>query len=118
MGDADWKTKIDAAHRMVTALCQPRGSAGTREWVMSIPARPDYDPDLVIAAGLRAAEAEVDRLRGLLARFTVSAPWIIPHLPTGWQCRHCRENWDYGRPDRHTADCIVLLARKALAPTP
>jgi len=58
----DWKEKVDAAYDMVHALCQPRGSAGSREWIMSIPARPDYDPDLVITSGLRAAAKEIDRL--------------------------------------------------------
>lgn len=43
-----------AARAMVRALCTPRGEAGAREWVMSIPARPDHDPDLVIAAALDA----------------------------------------------------------------
>jgi len=57
-----WKDKVKAAHEMIHALCQPRGSAGSREWIMSIPARPDYDPDLVITSGLRAAAKEIDRL--------------------------------------------------------
>lgn len=54
------KEQIDRAHRMVVALCSRR-----REWRMSIPARPDYDPDLVIGDGLRAglsALAEVEQL--------------------------------------------------------
>ncbi|HXE63196.1 MAG TPA: hypothetical protein VN519_06620 [Bryobacteraceae bacterium] len=38
----------DAAHKMVSDLCH-----GRRDWVMSIPAREDYDPDLVIGASLR-----------------------------------------------------------------
>lgn len=41
-----------AATDMVNALCQPRGTAGSRDWVISIPARPDVDPDLVIGAAL------------------------------------------------------------------
>lgn len=68
-----WKEKVDAAYDMVHALCQPRGGEGSRQWIMSIPARPDYDPDLVITSGLRAASneirtlaAEVDELRGKL----------------------------------------------------
>ena len=59
----NWKIKVDAAYKMVVALCQPRGSKGAREWIMSIPAEPERDPDLVIAAGLRAAEAEIKRLQ-------------------------------------------------------
>lgn len=64
---AEWKVKVDAAHKMVHALCRPRGSPGSREWIMSIPAEPDRDPDLVIAAGLRAAEKEIERLQTALA---------------------------------------------------
>lgn len=37
-----------AAHQMVNDLCR-----GRREWIMSIPAQPDYDPDLVIDNSLR-----------------------------------------------------------------
>jgi len=42
-----------AAHDMICALCRPRGSQGHRDWIMSIPAQPDYDPDLVIGQALR-----------------------------------------------------------------
>ena len=42
--------KIEKAEQMVSDLCQRR-----REWIMSIPASPDHDPDLVIADALRAA---------------------------------------------------------------
>ena len=41
--------RINRAHRMVSALCKQE-----RKWIMSIPARPDYDPDLVITDGLLA----------------------------------------------------------------
>ena len=30
--------KIEIAHNMISALCKPRGSEGSREWTMSIPA--------------------------------------------------------------------------------
>jgi len=42
-----------AAQDMISALCQPRGSQGHRDWIMSIPAQLDYDPDLVIGQALR-----------------------------------------------------------------
>lgn len=42
---------IEEAHKMVSDLCK-----GDRKWLMSIPARPDYDPDLVITKGLRAGD--------------------------------------------------------------
>lgn len=41
---------IEKAHQMVSDLCARR-----REWIMSIPARPDHDPDLVIGEALRLA---------------------------------------------------------------
>lgn len=41
------RERLKAAHTMVSDLCH-----GRRDWVMSIPARPDYDPDLVIGAAL------------------------------------------------------------------
>lgn len=47
---------IEKAHDMVTALCKPKGSEGSREWIMSIPAQPDYDPDLIISNALSKAE--------------------------------------------------------------
>jgi len=42
--------KIDKALQMVYDLCNQR-----REWMMSIPTRPDYDPDLVIGDALSDA---------------------------------------------------------------
>jgi hypothetical protein len=42
-----------AAFTMVVALCKDRRESGAREWIMSIPARPNYDPDLVIADALK-----------------------------------------------------------------
>lgn len=44
--------RIKAAQAMVADLCE-----GKREWIMSIPARPEHDPDLVIGEALREAEA-------------------------------------------------------------
>lgn len=41
------RSRCEAAMQMVGDLC-----TGKRNWLMSIPARPDYDPDLVIAAAL------------------------------------------------------------------
>ena len=39
--------RCEAAMQMISDLCD-----GKRNWMMSIPARPDYDPDLVISAAL------------------------------------------------------------------
>ena len=44
-----WEAKYTAALRMISDL-----NEGRREWLMSIPARPKYDPDLVIADALHA----------------------------------------------------------------
>lgn len=49
--------QIDAALKMVRALCSRE-----RDWTMSVPARPDYDPDLVIAGALTSALGQIERL--------------------------------------------------------
>jgi hypothetical protein len=46
------ETRLAKARRMVHDLCQPKGTAGAREWIMRIPADEDNDPDLVIGAAL------------------------------------------------------------------
>lgn len=46
------QSRHDAARKMVNALCKPRGTEGAKEWVMRIPAEPEYDPDLVIGASV------------------------------------------------------------------
>jgi hypothetical protein len=40
--------RLEAAHDMVRALCH-----GDQRWVMSVPAQPKHDPDMVISAALR-----------------------------------------------------------------
>lgn len=49
----EWEVKqhLEAAHKMVSALCH-----GERRWIMSVPAQPDYDPDLVIGQALGDAD--------------------------------------------------------------
>lgn len=42
-----------AASDMIHNLCRRRDDPLAREWMMSIPARPDYDPDLVIHDSLK-----------------------------------------------------------------
>lgn len=68
--ERDAKNKAVAkALDMVVQLCRRE-----REWVMSVPARHDYDPDIVIADGLRVASdvldnaAAADELIGELVR--------------------------------------------------
>ena len=53
--------RLSRAHAMVSRLCK-----GEAKWTMSVPARPDEDPDLVIDQGLRAGDellAEMKRLK-------------------------------------------------------
>ena len=53
---------IEKALDMVCDLCKPKNIAGAKEWIMSIPAQPDKDPDLVIANGLREAKKRIAML--------------------------------------------------------
>ena len=46
---------LDKAVDLVKDLC-----AGRARWVMSIPARPDHDPDLVIARALYRARSLIE----------------------------------------------------------
>ena len=55
---------LEAAHKaakqVVRDLCE-----GKRRWTMSVPARPDDDPDLVISAALNALPALLAAVRDL-----------------------------------------------------
>lgn len=61
---ADWlegiKRRHKAARDMVTNLCE-----GRRQWIMRIPAEPDYDPDLVICAALADIPKLIEEVREL-----------------------------------------------------
>ena len=75
---------IRRAHDMVRDLCKRRDEPGAREWQMSIPARPDHDPDLVIGAALDAADdlaSEVGRLRDALATIRAVLGGDVPEIP-------------------------------------
>ena len=50
---AEIPAKLEAARQMISALCKPRYTEGHRDWIMSIPARPNHDPDIVIGEALR-----------------------------------------------------------------
>jgi len=70
--------QVDAAQDMVRRLCLRRDDPEKREWIMSIPARPSHDPDLVIGAALNAIPAlvaEVERLRAAPA--VVATPELL-----------------------------------------
>ena len=57
---SDVRALIARAEAMVSDLCH-----GRREWVMSIPARPKDDPDIVIADALNAADEVLQQWRVL-----------------------------------------------------
>jgi hypothetical protein len=74
---AQVQRRYDAAMAMVKALCRPRGTPGKREWLMSIPAQPKDDPDIVIADSLFDVPkllAENERLRETLRQ--VGGVWL------------------------------------------
>lgn len=81
--------KLEKATAMVSALCQPRGTEGHRDWIMSIPVRLDYDPDVVIATALadladalteiRRLKQAVEDVRVCIARVEIDIP---PHEDT------------------------------------
>jgi hypothetical protein len=55
----EWERKYEAAMEMISNLCRRQTDPKYREWIMSIPARPDHDPDLVIGEALRAMKKEI-----------------------------------------------------------
>ena len=60
------KARKKFASLMVSALCSKE-----RDWIMSIPARPEYDPDLVISNSLKDIPEliqEIERLQGEVER--------------------------------------------------
>lgn len=57
---ASVKAHLEAANKMVADLC-----LGKRDWFMSIPAREDYDPDLVIGQALRDAADMLSVLKAI-----------------------------------------------------
>lgn len=91
----------EKAHTMIKDLCRPRNDPKTREWIMSIPARKDYDPDLVIGASLRDVpklsahirelEAEVERLKGLVG-MTCEWSWDLDYWAAGCNYQFISEN--------------------------
>ena len=58
------RQKIDKAWRVVSSLCD-----GTQRWTMSVPARLDSDPDLVIGDALRCARDLVSERDSLCTAF-------------------------------------------------
>ena len=58
---------IQKAYTMVSML-----NNGERDWMMSIPARPDYDPDLVIGHALQLAKRAIDAQAATIATLTAA----------------------------------------------
>jgi hypothetical protein len=53
----EWLQAFWRAQAMIAALC-----SGERDWMMSIPVRPDHDPDCIIDDALMKMRAEIERL--------------------------------------------------------
>jgi len=111
------ETRIARAQEMVVALCRRRGTEGAREWVMSIPARRSYDPDLVIGDALRDAKALVAVARAAKRVESVTGDYLSDvGCEGGTPDGSCR---DYFDPDRFCGPCRVqeplLALRDALA---
>ena len=84
---AQTKARIKAAEQMVYDLCN-----GKRRWIMSVPAQPESDPDLVIAMALReseaaisALEAELQATRGTPQPTLQQAIAVIENLSAEWE---------------------------------
>lgn len=122
----------DAARQMVSDLCH-----GERDWIMSIPARRDWDPDLIISASLRdvrtlllAYESMKEQLAVAAARSeqqTTDAAALLSDLlnhdyatPPHWsiECA-CAETTHHI--ERHLPDClhtrVVAILRSVAALT-
>lgn len=104
-----YAAKIAHARSVIHDLCQ-----GTKLWSMCVPARLDYDPDLILSDALTAAEGEIKRLRGLIDN---------PHTDDFLQAvqleaAHQRERWgvvdDAGKSDPEWFWLIGHLLTKAL----
>ena len=123
---SDGVKRMDAAHKsaildrweranaMVDALCQPHGTAGSREWLMSIPARPDHDPDLIISSALADVPALLDALaaaEGRAAALEAALRRLLGNIATG-RPLHNGYSVYY---DGHFPDDLIAQARAALA---
>jgi len=80
MSETKIAERVDTALNLINDLCQ-----GRRTWTMSVPARRDYDPDLVLSDTVMAlqtelshAEAQVRELRealDIISNHGVQYPW-------------------------------------------
>ena len=107
--------KIDRAYDVVSALCE-----GKREWLMSIPARPDHDPDLIIGDALLTARNEIARLtremeaaRRLIRELVDDEDAGLVWTGTSVVCAYCSATDRYGV--EHDHGCPIERARRAIA---
>lgn len=89
------EAQLEAAWAMIRALCAPTYDPNHREWRMSIPVRPDYDPDVVIGAalkGLREVLAERQERPDMSRCLVTGNPVGSDTRPVGQPCgcSHCR----------------------------
>lgn len=73
---ADIAAKVERAH---TEICEVASEGARHRFLMSIPANPARDTDLIVSEALKGAEdllAEVDRLKAELAEMeSAAADW-------------------------------------------
>ena len=86
-------TDVNKALDMVIDLCKPKGVKGSREWLMSIPAEPDHDPDLVIGDALQRCRnyfsTSSDRIEELEN--------LLKYRDGGTHDTDCKIHYDTGR---------------------
>lgn len=100
------KKRNDAACEMVRRLCLSRNDPKAREWFLSIPARPDHDPDLVIGDALNDGAKAIADLR--------EASSIVPAVlskPNDSQIDSAGYDWShYHHPDSPEKRAITAYA--------
>ncbi len=77
--------KIEKAHQIVSELCR-----GTLRWVMSVPADPNRDPDLIISSALLGAR---ERITALEAQLAEALPFLeaVKARHNGYDPQFCAE---------------------------
>jgi hypothetical protein len=72
-GSDEVDAQIGRASRVIAELCD-----GTRRWTMSVPARPDDDPDLILSKALCGARVALATLRSQIAAVTKERHALVP----------------------------------------
>jgi hypothetical protein len=113
------RDRVNKARKMVSDLCNKR-----REWIMSIPADRERDPDLVIADGLDAVEdllEMIEEMRDCLEEFGQhQSPCLLSFFSAGrntpdggYECKY-GDKWYQSQPVDETPKCTCGL-NEALA---